>query len=145
MITNLSNNYCQNPYFGMLDMTSYGKNKKALGKKLADSAEHARPVLEELGKDYDIYIRPKPVNSVGLKGFHICVKPLKTSEPDTEPVKKTIIRIWNSIIKSFSNTTDSRPYVEDGIYNIHTWKGPMSDLLVKRTKELIDKLEEFED
>ena len=146
MIVNYSSNYSQSPYFGMLNMTSYEENKKALGKKLADSGEVARPALEKLAEDYDITVWPRTNDALNYRGFNIRIQALKPSAPEPTPViENPIKRVFANISAKFKQDVDSRPYLDGEVMNLHTWKADMPTLLVDKTNELVERFKKYAD
>lgn len=109
-----------NTSFGMaLHMPKQKKIAKKVGAYCADQAECVRPVLKELAKDVDIWIKPHNTsNRAGYKGFDIIIKSLKEH---------------NIIKRMFSN----RPYEEShaSMFELNNEKN-MARLLIDKTMKI---------
>lgn len=118
----MQTNFNSNQNFGMaLRMQKASKIEKALGKRLAEEAEIARPRLKELAKDVDIIVSPHENSDLACRGFDIQVE-------DTTP---------NSI-KRFLFGPDR--YVKDSVRNYDAYGNKrMSDVLVKEVANLKEK------
>lgn len=115
MKTSFNPNYNQN--FGMaLYMPKASKISKAIGKNFANEAEIARPQLQKLAEDVDLYVDIRKSNKLAYQGFDLCV---------TKVIKNPIKRFFSS-----------PDCVDDFACRYEVANSKMSKLLVEKAEQL---------
>lgn len=83
-MNNVNLNYSSSkPNFGMALRMDEGKIAKKIGRLAADEAKKARPVLENLAKDVDVFVQPYVGHNGGCKLLEVYVQDL------TPPIVKS--------------------------------------------------------
>ena len=117
-----------NASFGMaLNMPLRQQTQRKVGNLLAEQAERARPILEELAKDVDITIIPHQSLNSSHRGFEIKVSELESK------TSNFLKKLLSSRKKKFVMTV---------AYNWELdYKDNMANFMINTTKGLIKRFE----